>query len=131
MLRVGDRAGEHIKHSEAVALIEERRDAWLNQDLEAYLSLTAEDYLFEADGKEQLRGRVAMEDMVRRNYERFRPISWEFHEIAVHRSNVLAEWTVTLEARANGARWSFPAMSICEIRDGAIAWWREYRWPTK
>lgn len=118
-----------MERSDAVALIEKRRDAWLNEDLDTYLGLTAEDYVVEVDGKEDVRGRAALEEMVRRNFRRFRPVAWEFHEVAVHGSKVLAEWTVTLEARATGDRWSMNAMSICELHDGVIWWWREYRQP--
>jgi limonene-1,2-epoxide hydrolase len=118
-----------MDYSEARGLIERRSNAWLNEDLDTYLGLTAEDYVVEVDGKEDVRGRAALEAMVRRNYTRFRPIAWEFHELAVHGSKVLAEWTVTLEARETGARWSMRAMSICEIREGVICWWREYRQP--
>ncbi len=120
-----------MDRSDAVALIEKRRDAWLNEDLETYLGLTAEDYVVEVDGKEDVRGRAALETMVKRNYERFRPVAWDFHEIAVHDSKVLAEWTVTLESRATGDRFSLRAMSIGEIRDGVLVWWREYRLPMR
>ena len=65
-----------MERSEAVALIEKRRDAWVNQDLETYLGLTAEDYELEVNGHEELRGRLAFEQMIRRNDERFLPISW-------------------------------------------------------
>lgn len=118
-----------MDRAEAVALIEKRRDAWLRQDLDTYLGLFADDFTFHADGVEQSRGRAALEESVRRNYERFRPISWEFHEIAVHGSNVLTEWTVTMEVIKTGARWSLRAMGICEIRDGLTIWAREYRSP--
>jgi len=115
--------------SDAVAVIERRRDAWLDEDLDTYLGLTAEDYVIEVDGKEDVRGRAALEEMVRRNYERFRPVAWEFHAIVARGSTVLAEWTTTLEARATGERWALRAMSICEVRDGVLSWWREYRAP--
>lgn len=116
-----------MDHAEAVALLEKRRDAWLHQDLDRYLGLFAADFVFEAGGVEQTRGRAALENAVRHNYERFNPVSWEFHEIAVHGQNVLAEWTVTLEERATGTRRSMKAMFICEIQDGITTWVREYR----
>jgi len=118
-----------VERSEAVALIKKRRDAWVHGDLETYLGLTAEDYVLEVDGHEELRGRAALEDMIRRNYERFRPVSWDFHEIVSHGSKVLAEWTVAMEEKATGIRWSVMGMSICEVRDSVLTWWREYRSP--
>ena len=116
-----------MDHEEAVALLEQRRDAWLNQDLDSYLNLFDEDFVFLAGGVEQSRGRAALGDAVRRNYELFHPISWEFHEIAVHGQNILGEWTVTLQEKATGAQRSINAMFICEIQDGLATWVREYR----
>jgi uncharacterized protein (TIGR02246 family) len=116
-----------MDHEEAVALLTKRRDAWLNQDLDSYLSLFAEDFVFIAGGVEQSRGRVALAEAVRRNYELFDPVSWEFHEIAVRGQNILAEWTVTLEEKATGAQRSMQAMFICEIQDGLAMCVREYR----
>jgi limonene-1,2-epoxide hydrolase len=121
--------GHGVERSEAVELIEKRRDAWLNEDLDTYVGLTAEEYVLEVEGHEELRGRAAFEDMIRHNYERARPVSWEFHEIASHGPNVLAEWTVASEEKASGARWSVRGMSICDVRNGVVTWWREYRSP--
>jgi limonene-1,2-epoxide hydrolase len=118
-----------MDYGEAVALIEQRRDAWLREDVETYLSLFADDFRFEADGVEQSRGREALEDTIRRNYARFRPISWDVHEIAVHGQNALGEWTVVIEERKTGIRSSLKAMFICEIQDGLTKWVREYRLP--
>ena len=115
--------------SEAVAVVQKRADAWVREDLETYLALTAEDYVVEVDGNEDMRGRSVLEEVVRRNYERFRPIAWDFHEIAGDGSRVFAEWTATLEARDTGVRWSYKAMSVCEVRDGVLCWWHEYRAP--
>ena len=118
-----------MERSQAVALIEKRRDAWVNEDLESYVRLIAEDYVLEVNGHEELRGRDAFEDLIRRNYERFLPVSWDFHEIVSHDSHVLAEWTVTMEERETGIRLSVMGMSICEVRNGVLTWWREYRSP--
>jgi hypothetical protein len=118
-----------MEPSEAVALIQKRADAWVNEDLTTYLALTAEDYTVEVNGKEDVPDRSALEETVRRNYERFRPVAWDFHELAANGSKVFAEWTVILEARATGVRWSYKAMSVCEVRDGVLRWWHEYRAP--
>jgi limonene-1,2-epoxide hydrolase len=128
-MRRREQEGVGVEHSEAVTLVEKRRDAWVNEDLETYLGLTGEDYVLEVNGHEELRGRVAFENMIRRNYERFLPVSWDFHEIVSHDPHVLAEWTVTMEEKRSGARWSVMGMSICEVRNGVLTWWREYRSP--
>jgi hypothetical protein len=118
-----------MDHAEAVALVEKRRDAWLGEDVDGYLNLFADDFAFFVNGVERIRGRLALENAVRRSYLRFRPISWEFHDIAVHGSNVMTEWTVVMEGRTTGTTRGFRAMSICEICDGLAIWQREYRAP--
>jgi limonene-1,2-epoxide hydrolase len=118
-----------VDRADAVTLLEKRSRAWLDEDLQTYLGLTAEDYTVEANGAVDVRSRAELEQQVRRNYERFRPVDWKYHEIAVHGSKVLAEWTVTMESRTNGNRWSLHAMSVGEIQDGRLLWWREYRLP--
>lgn len=125
----GDLAGIifGVDRAEAVALIEKRRDAWIAEDVDTYLSMFSDDFLFHVNGVELIKGRSALENAVRRSYLRFQPISWEFDEIAVHGAHVLAEWTVTMETRATGAKRSIRAMSIGEIRDGLMTWQREYQ----
>ena len=39
---------------------------------------------------------------------------------------VLAEWTISAERRSDGAVVEWEGMSVCELRDGRISWWREY-----
>jgi len=116
-----------MDRAEAVALIEKRRNAWLSEDVDTYLSMFSKDFAFYVNGVELIAGRRALENAVRRNYLRFQPVSWEFSEIAVHGSNVLAEWTVTMTERTTGTKQSIRAMSICEIGDGLTTWQREHQ----
>jgi limonene-1,2-epoxide hydrolase len=118
-----------MEPSEAVALVQKRANAWVVGDVETYLGLTAEDYVVEVGGNVDMSGRSDLEQAVRRNYQRFQPIAWDFHEIAADGSKVFAEWTATLEARDTGVRWSYKAMSVCEVRSGVLSWWHEYRGP--
>jgi hypothetical protein len=118
-----------MDHAEAAGLLERRRDAWLREDVDAYLRMFSDDFTFSVNGVELVEGRLALENAVRRSYLRFRPLTWEFHDIAVHGANVLSEWTVAIEERATGTRRVVRAMSICEIRDGLTTWQREYRAP--
>jgi uncharacterized protein (TIGR02246 family) len=111
---------------EAVALFERRRDAWLAEDFEGYLGLFAPDVVLQTATGKPYQGRDAYGDLVRRSYQAMRPVAFDFHEIAVHGSSVLAEWTITIERRADARQLSYRGMSICEIRDGLIQWWREY-----
>lgn len=116
-----------MEHAEAAGLMAQRRGAWLREDVDAYLRMFHDDFRFSVNGVELVRGRMALENAIRRSYLRFRPLSWDFHEIAVHDANVLSEWTVTMEDRTAGTARSMRAMSICEIEDGLTTWQREYR----
>jgi len=118
-----------MDRTEAQSLFEQRRTAWLREDVDAYLALFADDFLFVANGVERIRGRLALENAVRRSYLRFRPISWELHAIAADGPSVLSEWTVTMEERTTGVERSIRAMSICEMHDGLATCQREYRSP--
>lgn len=120
-----------MDRAEAVALLENRRDAWLAEDVETYLGLFAEDFVFDANGVEQSHGWTTFANDIRKNHERFRPIAWNFHDIAVSGSHVLSEYSLTVEDRRSGKRLSLEAMQVCEIREGLTMWIREYRTPVR
>jgi hypothetical protein len=117
-----------MDYDDAVALLEKRRDAWLQRDVDAYVSLFSEDFV-SADGSHQTSGRTEWAEVVRQSDERAIPIDWEFHAIAVHGSNILAEYTVTMEPKGTGVRRSVRGMSISEVRGGTFVSHRDYRWP--
>jgi ketosteroid isomerase-like protein len=96
--------GPDMDRAGAVALFERRRDLWLREDLDGYVSLFDPALVFQGPIGEPVRGRDAYEQLVRRSHQAVRPVSFEFHEIAVHGSHVLAEATITLEYRADGRR---------------------------
>ena len=116
-----------MDHAEAVTLMERRRQAWVGKDIDSYLSLFTDDFYY-SDGVEQRSGRASWEEVVRRNYERFSPVSWEIHELAVNGSNMLAEWTATIVPTGMDASMSARGMSISDTRDGLFASHREYLW---
>jgi limonene-1,2-epoxide hydrolase len=111
---------------EVIALFEQRRDAWLRGDLDTYLGLFADDLVIEIPGRDPIHGLARYAELVRASHEHVEPRRFEFHEIAVHGSKVLSEWTIEIARRADGARITYRGMSICEIRDGRIVRWREY-----
>src|SRR5437667_193461 len=94
---------------EATRLFEQRRDAWLREDLDAYLALWAEDMTFQSPvHAEPLRGRAAFADLVRQSFGFARPLAFDFTHIAVAGDVVLAEWRIAVARRARAwrARWS-------------------------
>jgi uncharacterized protein (TIGR02246 family) len=111
----------------AVELFERRREAWLASDAEAYLALWTEDMVIEIPGRaEPIRGKTAYAKMIDGSMKSMRPVSWEFHSLAVDGDRVLAEWTLAGEFRAKKKLVSWRGMSICSLRDGLICEWREY-----
>ena len=55
-----------------------------------------------------------------------RPIAFEFHHLAVDGDVVLADWTITVHGEHDGVEVKWRGMSVCQLRDGQIVWWREY-----
>jgi uncharacterized protein (TIGR02246 family) len=112
--------------AEAEALFERRRAAWLGEDLTAYLACFAEDVVLEVPGR-IVRGHAEYEPMARSSFAWARPVSFEFHHLAVAEPDVvMADWTITVERRTDGAEVRWRGMSVCAIADGRIRWWREY-----
>ena len=113
--------------AQADALFARRRDAWLNEDLDAYLACWAEEMTFASpvhpDG---LRGREAYASLIRASAGTVRPVRFDIAHLAVRGDVVLAEWEIEAEHRASGARLRWRGMSAAEYRDGLIVWWREY-----
>src|ERR687887_625635 len=101
---------------EAIRLFEQRREAWLREDLDAYLALWAEDMTFQSPAHaEPLRGRPAFADLVRQSLAFARPLAFDFMHIAV-----------AGDRRAGGRRIEWWGMSVAEVRGGLIRRWREY-----
>jgi uncharacterized protein (TIGR02246 family) len=112
---------------EALALFERRRDAWLASDLDAYLALFTPDLVFQSPAEAEPRqGREAFAALVRSSAAALAPESFEFTQLAVDGDVVLAEWHIAARHRASGRRIAWWGMSVCTIRDGQIASWREY-----
>ncbi len=117
----------NLTRSNVEDLFERRRDAWLKEDTESYLALWAEDMLIELPGrKEPIRGRDAYAEIVDKAFASLRPVSWEFHRLAVDGDHVLSEWTISGEVRASGKAATWRGMAICRIEDGLLKEWREY-----
>ncbi len=116
-----------LTHAEAAALFDRRREAWLAEDLDAYLACWDDDMTFGSPMHEPpLRGRDAYAALVRGSAAMVRPIGFDVHRLAVHDDAVLAEWTITAEHRPSGATMQWRGMSAATYRDGRIVRWREY-----
>ena len=102
--------------------------AWLNEDLDGYLALWAEDMVFEAPSHPTpLEGRGAFGELVRRSNAITRPLRFNILHLAIAAVDVvLAEWVITVEHRDTRRPITWRGMSRCTIRDGLITHWREY-----
>ena len=120
-----------MTRDEAVQLFDRRRRAWLAEDVEGYLALFHDDLVIDVPGRPTMRGIDAYAELVRRSNEYVKPVSFDFHEIAVDGATVLSEWTITIERRDGGRRITYDGMSRCEIRDDVITSWREYYDPAQ
>ena len=116
----------HLTRSEAVSLFEARRKAWLEENPEAYLALWSGDMVIQLPGRAEVRGKAAYTAMIQQSIATMRPVSWEFHRIAVDDDHVLSEWTISGELRRSGRTVSWRGMGICRIDAGLIQEWREY-----
>jgi ketosteroid isomerase-like protein len=114
-----------VSADDARALFERRRQAWLREDVDGYLDCWVDDLVLETPGG-IVRGRAAYETMVRGSLGWARPARFEVHHLAAAGDVVLADWTITVERRADGEAISWRGMSACELSAGRIMWWREY-----
>jgi len=111
---------------DARALFDRRRAAWLAEDVDAYLACFTDDVVLDVPGR-TVRGRAEYEPMARGSFAWAKPVEFEFHHIAVGDPEVvMADWTITVERRSDGATVQWRGMSTCAIADGRIRWWREY-----
>ena len=116
-----------LTHENALSLFEKRRDAWLREDVAAYLDCFAEEMTFQSpNDRDPLRGRAAFAALIRRSDASVRPLAFDFKHLAVHGDCVLAEWRIAIETRDAGRRIEYDGMSVCEIRGDQIVMWREY-----
>jgi limonene-1,2-epoxide hydrolase len=114
-----------LSRDEAVACFARRRAAWLAGDIDAYLDCWVEDLVLETPGR-AIRGRDEYRRMLERSLAWATPRDFVFHHLAVDGNVVLADWTISVERRADGVVVEWRGMSAAELRDGRIVWWREY-----
>jgi ketosteroid isomerase-like protein len=107
------------------AVFERRRAAWLAEDVPGYLDCWHDDLVLDMPSR-TVRGRDAYEQLLRRSFAWARPRSFEIHHLAVDDDVALADWTISVTRRDDGAVVEWRGMSAARLRDGRIVWWREY-----
>lgn len=117
-----------MSHSieQAREVFERRRAAWLAEDVDGYLACWVDDLVLETPGRAPVQGRPAYESMVRQSFAWAKPREFEFHHLAAEGDIVFADWTIAVERRQDGGVVTWRGMSVAELRDGLIVWWREF-----
>lgn len=114
-----------LSPEEARAIFDRRRAAWLTEDVPGYLDCWEDDLVIEMPGR-SVRGRAAYEKLVRQSFGWARPRAFEIHHLAVDGDVALADWTISVTRRTDGAIVEWRGMSTARLRNGRIVWWREY-----
>jgi limonene-1,2-epoxide hydrolase len=114
-----------LTNADARAVFDRRRQSWLAEDVDGYLDCWVDDLVLETPGR-VVRGRADYEAMVRQSLSWAKPRSFEVHHLAADGDVMLADWTITVERRADSQLVSWRGMSAARLREGRIVWWREY-----
>ncbi len=135
--------------AEARAVFDRRVAAWLAADIDAYMDCWHDDMRLTLPGGRVVSGIVAYRRMVEQSFAWAGPVSFDIHALAVedtsmapsapadrpsasgparrpHGCKVLADWTIRARRRDDGVVVEWSGLSICELRDGRITWWREH-----
>jgi ketosteroid isomerase-like protein len=107
------------------AAFQRRVEAWLAADLDAYMDCWADNTVIELpsgviEGAERYRKLVAA------GFAWAAPVSFDVHHLALEGNVALADWTIRARRREDDALIEWRGLSVCELRDGKIKWWREH-----
>ena len=112
---------------EARAVFDRRVAAWLAQDLDAYVACWHDDMRIEMPSG-VVESAAKYRKLVDASFQWAAPVSFDVHHLAVDDSTgaVLADWTIRARRHADDVVVEWRGISVCELRDGRIAWWREH-----
>ena len=112
------------------AVFRRRVDAWLAADLDAYMDCWADDMVITLPTGE-IRGAEKYRKLVAAGFAWAEPVSFDVHHLAFTTGDgdgdvALADWTIRAQRREDDALIEWRGLSVCELRDGKITWWREH-----
>jgi ketosteroid isomerase-like protein len=112
---------------EARAIFARRVQAWVAEDLDAYLDCWHEDLRIEMPTG-VVNGAARYRKLVEGSFAWAEPVSFDVHRLAVDAASniVFADWTIRARRREDGVLVEWRGLSVCELRDGRISWWREH-----
>jgi hypothetical protein len=114
-----------VSIEEARAVFERRVAAWLAADIDAYMACWHDDMVIELPSG-LINGAERYRKLVAAGFEWAAPESFDVHHLALDGDVVLADWTITARRRADDVLIGWRGLSVCELRDGRISWWREH-----
>jgi len=112
---------------EARAVFTRRVEAWLAQDVDAYVDCWHDDMRIEMPTG-TIDGAAKYRKLVDASFAWGAPVSFDVHRLAIdpEASIVFADWTIRARRREDDVLVEWRGLSLCELRDGKIAWWREH-----
>jgi ketosteroid isomerase-like protein len=109
-----------------------RVDAWLAADLDSYMNCWSEDLVIELPTGRSV-GKERYRKLVKAGFAWAEPVSFDVHHMAFEERGgegeadvVMADWTIRSRRREDGVVIGWRGLSVCEIQNGHIRWWREH-----
>ena len=112
---------------EARTVFARRINAWLAEDVDAYVACWHEDMRIEMPTG-VIDGAAKYRKLVEASFTWAAPVSFEVHHLAVDHVTgvVFADWTIHARRRSDDVEIQWRGLSVCELRDCRITWWREH-----
>jgi uncharacterized protein (TIGR02246 family) len=115
-----------MTRDEVWAFLQARARAWESGDLEAIAAGYAPDAVLIAPGGIRLEGSEALRENNGRYFADYTDIRVNLTRVVLDGDEGVLEWTWSETRRADGQRRSVDDTIVFVLRDGKIAYWREY-----